>query len=377
MRDKLVVRRRSRDPFGVKKALHATRRGGLTALASILLVACPQRPVAGSAPQSLATLVQFVGRFDFSDKDHPRFAWPASAIVARFIGSTLRVRLKDNGYSALQVVVDGVPLRVVSTNPLRDTYEVASGLASGPHDLVLIKRTEARLGEVQFLGFDPDGALVSPGQTPARRIELVGDSITAGYGNEGLGTTCTGNMAAFENEFLAYGGVAARILNAEHVTLAWSGHTTEEMNDLYGRTLPSHPDSRWDFHQWTPDAVVINLGTNDFNHGDPGQGAFTRPYRALVERVRGLYPNAQIVCALGPMLTDSYPPGAHALTRSRAYISSVVRALRANGDARISFLEFPAQDSANGLGCDYHPSLKTHRLMGEQLAAALRERLGW
>jgi lysophospholipase L1-like esterase len=342
-----------------------------------LVVACPRKPLADSAPADSASLVQFVGRFDFSDRNHPRFAWPASAIVTRFVGPVLRVRLKDRGYSEFQVVVDGAPSGVVSTNPLRDVYDVVSGLTEGPHDLVLVKRTEARLGEVQFLGFEPEGALVPSGQAPTRRIELIGDSITAGYGDEGPGTACTGNMVALENEFLAYGGVAARLLKAEHVTLAWSGRTTEEMNELYDRTLPSHSDSRWDFHQWTPDAVVINLGTNDFNHGDPGQAAFTRPYLALVERVRSVYPSAQIVCALGPMLTDTYPPGAHALTRTRAYIAAVVSTVRAKGDARITVLEFPTQDPAHGLGCDYHPSLKTHRLMGEQLAATLRERLGW
>jgi lysophospholipase L1-like esterase len=378
MRDKLVATPSARDPFRVKEGLHTSmRRGAVAALASLFVLACLQKPVAGSPTNDPKALVQFVGRFDFSDNDHPRFAWPASSIVARFIGPGLRVRLKDKGYSELQVVVDGAPLGVVMTNPQRDTYDVAAGLSNGPHDLMLVKRTEARLGEVQFLGFDPDAALVSSGQTSTRRIELIGDSITAGYGNEGPGVTCTGSMTALENEFLAYGGVAARILKAERVTLASSGRTTEEMSDLYGRTLPGHADSRWDFQKWTPDAVVINLGTNDFNHSDPGQAAFTRPYLALVERVRSLYPNAQIVCTLGPMLTDSYPPGVHALTRARAYISSVVGSLRAKGDTRISFLEFPMQDFANGLGCDYHPSLKTHRLMGEQLAAALRERLGW
>jgi lysophospholipase L1-like esterase len=126
-----------------------------------------------------------------------------------------------------------------------------------------------------------------------------------------------------------------------------------------------------------PDVVVINLGTNDFNHGDPGQPAFTRPYAALVKKVRALYPRAAIVCALGPMLTDSYPQGAHALTHARAYISQVVAERQADGDKGVTFLEFPTQDFANGLGCDYHPSLKTHRLMGAQLAAALRALLRW
>jgi lysophospholipase L1-like esterase len=277
----------------------------------------------------------------------------------------------------LQVTLDGAPVGVIATNPTREDYEVVAGVPDGTHDLVLSKRSEARMGELQFMGFDPETALAPPSPSATRRIELIGDSITAGYGNEGTGVSCTGSMLTLENESLAYGALAARSLGADHVTIAWSGKTIEEMTDLYDRTLPTHPTSRWDFAKWTPDAVVINLGTNDFNHGDPGQNAFTRPYLALLQRVRALYPRTQILCTLGPMLTDSYPPGAHALTRARLYMTHIVSQVRAAGDTKVAFLEFTTQDFANGLGCDYHPSLKTHRLMAAELASSLREKLGW
>jgi lysophospholipase L1-like esterase len=321
--------------------------------------------------------VRLVGRFDVTDPDHPRFAWSASSIAARFSGRALHVHLKDTGYDELQVFLDGAVAGVIATNPTREDYEVASGLTDGLHEVVLSKRTEARLGEMQLLGFEPEAVLAPPPASLSRRIELIGDSITAGYGNEGPGVSCTGGMVALENETLSYGAVAARLLSAEHVTIAWSGKTTEEMAELYGRTLPSRTASQWDFTRWTPDAVVINLGTNDFNHGDPGQSTFIRPYLLLVQRVRSLYPRAQIICALGPMLTDRYPEGAHALTRARAYITHVVADLRAQGDTKVTFLEFPTQDFVNGVGCDYHPSVKTHKLMGEQLSTRLREKLGW
>jgi lysophospholipase L1-like esterase len=296
--------------------------------------------------------------------------------VTRFSGRTLHVRLKDPGYNELQVVLDGAPTSVIATSATKEDYEVTAP-SDGTHDLILSKRTEARTGEVLFLGFEPRVALSPAAPAPNRRIELIGDSITAGYGDEGTPATCSGNRVALENEYLSYGAIAARSVGADHVTIAWAGKTTEEMATLYERTLPSRPTSRWEFTGWRPDAVVINLGTNDFNRGDPGQVTFMRPYLALVAHVRALYPGALIVCALGPMLTDSYPAGGHTLTRARQYINAVVDKVREAGDQRVTFLEVPSQDFANGLGCDYHPSLKTHRLMGEQLAAALRGQLQW
>jgi lysophospholipase L1-like esterase len=348
-------------------------------LLALGLVACPHASDGSAqvAAKEPASALRLIGRFDRSDALHPRFAWPGSAVATRFTGSGLHVRLRATGFDQLEVVIDGAPTRVLALAPGREDYEVAAGLPAGPHELWLEKRTEARIGEVELLGFDPAGALIPPGGAPDRRIELVGDSITAGYGLEGVGPVCKGSRVAADDEFLSYGALAARELGAEHVTLAWAGRTTEQMSELYERTLPGRPESRWDFSAWTPDVVVVNLGTNDFNHGDPGQGAFTRPYVAFVHKVRARYPRAFIVCALGSMLTDSYPPGAHALTRARAYITQIVSGLRAAGDDRVTFLEFSSQDFANGLGCDYHPSLKTHRLMGDKLTSTLRTLLGW
>ena len=60
----------------------------------------------------------------------------------------------------------------------------------------MIKRTEAFVGgTVTFSGFTVDGTLVSP--TPAksvnydRKLEMIGDSITCGYGVLGTSPSCS------------------------------------------------------------------------------------------------------------------------------------------------------------------------------------------
>jgi lysophospholipase L1-like esterase len=326
-----------------------------------------------SAPEE----VHLVGRFDTSDPKGPRLAWSASAVVARFTGASISARLHDEGNNYFLVVVDGKPSGLVGSYRGRELYPLASGLGPGEHEVMLYKRTEAKLGEVQFGGFVPDapGKLVPVSPRRGRRIELIGDSITAGYGNEGTSPTCPFRPSS-ENEYLAYGAITARNLGAEHVTIAWSGKTILGMAELYDRTLPARTDSPWDPHTWVPDVVVMNLGTNDFARGDPGASTFTRNYESMIQRVRAAHPHALIVCALGPMLSDRYPEGAACLTHARKYITQVVDAVRARGDTRVTFLEFPVQDPTTA-GCDFHPNLTTHRQMADELTAVLKTQMGW
>src|SRR6266568_3072908 len=51
--------------------------------------------------------VHFIGRFDTSDPAGPRYEWSASAVVARFTGTGIDVKLKDGGTDLFEVVVDG------------------------------------------------------------------------------------------------------------------------------------------------------------------------------------------------------------------------------------------------------------------------------
>jgi lysophospholipase L1-like esterase len=298
--------------------------------------------------------------------------------LATFSGTAIDLVLRDDGGNEYQIVVDGAPAGVLKATAAQRVYPLAAGLSDGPHAVGLFKRTEPKVGEAQFFGFESGGKPLPTRAPPAatRKIELVGDSITAGFGNDAEGPGCPFSPAT-ENEYLTYGAIAARNLGADHVTLAWSGATTAGLLPLYDRTLPARPESRWDFSAWVPDAVVVNIGTNDFANRDPGQRAFTDSYLELVHRVRARYPNAFILCALGPMLSDTYPPAFRALTSARTYIKVAVAKLQADGDARVAFLEFPQQDPNNGYGCAFHPNLKTHRLMAERLTDALRSRLGW
>ena len=90
-----------------------------------------------------------------------------------------------------------------------------------------------------------------------------------------------------------------------------------------------------------------------------------------------LYPDAMIYLATGSMMSDNWPPKQKALSTVKAYLAKVIAGRTAAGDKKIAALDFAPQDQKNGLGSDWHPSVKTHEIMAETLGAAIEKDLGW
>lgn len=320
--------------------------------------------------------IRYEGRFDLRDAAGPRCAWPASAVTLRLTGTALNVRLADTNSDEYEVVVDGRPSAVLITKGGTRLYGVFHGTDDAAHTVTLVKRTEAFCGTTQFLGFQVarGGRLLPAPPRSPRRLEVIGDSISCGYGNEAKDQH-EKFTAATENAFLSYGAVAARTLHADYTCLAWSGRTMwpkNTMGEVYALALPTDPGSRWDFARWTPDVVVITLSTNDFGGGTPDRKGWTGGYESFLGRVRADYPRAAVYCATSPMM------GGEPAAIAKSYLSQIVADENAAGDQNVRLLVFDTQDGGkNGFGADWHPSVKTDALMAEKLAATLETDLGW
>jgi lysophospholipase L1-like esterase len=330
----------------------------------------------GGAPPSGDPALHFVGRVDTTDPNAVKFAWSGTGVIARFQGTSVGVRLSTG--QEYTVVLDGmVQPKLV---PVSGITPIATGLAAGAHTVELYRRTEGAQGVSTFMGFDFGGGTLLAPPSITRRLEFIGDSITCGYGNEGPDMNCPFTPQT-ENHYLAYPSLTARALNAEVSTVAWSGKgvacnygddassCTNPLPTYYERILPDQATPLWDFSKFVPDAVVVNLGTNDLSTTtDPTQAEFETAYRALLEKIRSKYPNAHILCTNGPML------GGEDLTTVRSYLTNVVTAM---ADAKISTFTIDAQDGTDGYGCDWHPSLARHEKVAAVVTAALRAKLGW
>jgi lysophospholipase L1-like esterase len=405
-------------------------------------VAPPPRGVPGGDPA-----VRLVGRFDRSDPAAPRFDWSVNWIEARFDGTRVAISLEvpdDNRDVLFTVAIDDRPPSRITVSGKREggkrqiAYELASDLAPGPHEVRVHRDTEAPAGGVVlFRGIDvAPGKLLPPTQRQ-RRIEVVGDSITCGYGDMGANATCPYDIAVrpfvddtgapvpnldvrvplTQSQYLAYSAIAGRELDADVTTLCWSGkgvslNYREEsepdangkrtplldakstMVDLYGRTVAYRQEvpegtpqpSDWDFtKEPEPQVVLVNLGTNDFTRDQDAPFGVSEPldlakfraaYLAFVERIRAVRPNAHIFMMTPPMVSDTFPAD-NARRDLRDALRHVVDARAATGDAKVYAMDLVEQGTRYGLGCDYHPNLDVHRLMAEQVTAAIRSKTCW
>jgi len=324
--------------------------------------------------------IHYIGRFDLTSPDGPRCEWPMSSVEIRFHGTGANVVINEDGEDRYEVVLDGAPQGVLAVRDGRHTYSLAYNLPSSNHTVTLAKRTEASFGRTQFVEVQlaSGDRLENAPRLAKRRIEAIGDSITAGLGNEG--TSQSHATIDTENAYLSYGAIASRFLKADYQCIAWSGKKLWPDNDMLsiaGLTLPKDDSTHWQDLEWRPDVIVINLGSNDFYPDNPDKKGWVDAALAFIKTLRADDPHAMIYLGLGPMMSDNDPPGHHALATLRDYLQTVVNDRRALGDKRIRLLEFQQEDPVTGIGADQHPNIKTHEEMAERLVAAIQTNLRW
>ena len=144
-----------------------------------------ERPLTGDP-------VTYIGRFKALSDGRMRCSWSNSTVVAGFEGTGIAVNLSSSaGEDYVNVSVDdGEPVVLAITNRT-ERYVLAEGLEPGIHHVRIAKRLEGSKSYLTFSGFDYLDGTAAPTPAPReRRIEVIGDSITAGYGNDGPDDWC-------------------------------------------------------------------------------------------------------------------------------------------------------------------------------------------
>jgi lysophospholipase L1-like esterase len=301
--------------------------------------------------------------------------------------------------SEWDVIIDGkITQKLVMTSD-ETSFVLASGLPAADHVVELYRRSEAISGTTQFLGFDfAGGTLLSPPARKGRRIEIIGDSASSGFGIEGIDFADAGDCpgpdhaAKWANFHKAYGAVLGDLVGAEIVADVHSGKgiskniwrpDTETLPILFTRTLPEDPSSAWSFGDWKADVVIVMAGSNDFSIGEPTDDGpatleqFTTAYRDFVTNIRSDYAQAHILLTVSPSLDDNVPPGSNTRTNVKAGAQAVVNERNQQGDTKVWFFEPNKAVASELTACLGHGNPAFHERVAAELAAFLKPKLGW
>ncbi len=301
------------------------------------------------------------------------YEWPGVYFEARFSGDSVDLKVDDD-QNNLYLYVDGVH-KLTLTKPGHTTVALKD-LGPGEHVVRLEKSSETQASTGKFEGFfvpSPDRVLPLPHYD--RRIEFIGDSYTVGYGNQSRGQTCTvDDVAATTDTSQSFATLTAKQFNAAYRIDAFSGRGVVRNYDgiAPGDTLPvMYKYTLFDKSAgvaedgWTPDVVVIGLGTNDFstplNIGEKWTTRealrvdFVNTYVAFIQSLHAKWPAAHII-----------------LMASTKYENEVADAVTATAEAArtdgVTDLETIIFSGLDWQACQGHPSLKDEAILSQLLS---------
>ena len=167
--------------------------------------------------------VRYVGRTQTNGGD-VSFDWSGTCFECRFTGGSLAMRVSDTKKNYYNLTVDGRDAGVVTTFGTDSVVVLAEKLGRGEHTVRMQKRTEGEQGRTTIHAFllDRGRRLLPAAPAPGRHIEFIGNSLTCGYGTEGLSKDEPFKPQT-ENCNKAYACIIARYFGADYTLIAHSG----------------------------------------------------------------------------------------------------------------------------------------------------------
>ncbi|MBQ6964834.1 MAG: lipase [Bacteroidaceae bacterium] len=329
--------------------------------------------------------IQYIGRIEDSNSERPVFTFPGVQIRTGFTGTSLQMMAKPySGYFMAQID-EGEAFKVSFFNTSDSIVTLATALPQGIHQAKVMYVGEGYERLPEFRGFivDQGQALAPAPALPDRRIEFIGNSITCGYGVEATDANAP-YLEATANHYHTYAAITARRLDAQHLVVARSGigvyrnynglrtGDAVNMNTEYPHTLLYNKEYLWDFSRYTPQVVCINLGTNDTSTTGADPKLLLKGYQDLYRQVRSHYPDAKIVFLCGCMMR-----GETDLPTAQKAMDTVVAKAHQQGDSEVYRFDFTPQTGDLGYGASWHPSIRQHQKMADELTPYLRELMQW
>ena len=364
----------------------------LTALGSKAITTIPLK---GTIISPTDQHILYTGRISFTNPERPTWNYPGVQIIAAFEGTSLRMIAKpQSGYFMAQID-QAEPFKVAFRGERDSVVTLATALPEGRHLVRLMYIIEGYEFFPEFWGFvlDKGRQLIDAPVLPSRKIEFIGNSITCGYGNEGLKKEEHFDYAT-ENHYYSYASITARNLEAQHWVVARSGIGAYRN---YDGPKTGNPEScmpiqyeytgyawkpelrkeqtflreKWDFSRYQPDVVCINLGTNDLSTPNYDLALLKQSYQKFLKVVRQHNPKAKIVLLTGSMLYNQE------LQIAKQLLDEITAKAQKAGDKEVYRFDMAPIDNIAFYGNDWHPNVYQDEKMANELTAYLRKLMNW
>ena len=238
------------------------------------------------------------------------------------------------------------------------------------HKIDIVKLTEEQYGSLYFseLSFEEEDS-VKKTESYTKSILFIGDSITAGYGVDGIDGE--GDFTTFEENVLSSSAIlTAKSINAEAYVFASSGNgiisrwiepDKDEPNEdgLMPVIFPFEKDI---FPE--ADYIFVNLGTNDDSYikGKAWRiNRFKKEYTKFIVKLRKLYPKSKLFIAFGVMADELLPD-------LEAMVNNYKEDYK---DDNCFFIKLDKQQLSEGIGAAGHPSLNVNKRVSDTLIKAI------
>ena len=319
------------------------------------------------------------------------FSFKGTRAEAEFVTDRLDWPEIHRAQVAVFVNGEGTPVLRFPLKKERERFVLFESDKATDVTLRIMKYSEAAFNALGIAAVEVEGEFLPPPADKSKKIEIIGDSITCGYGIEGVVDVDTFTTAQ-ENPWNAYACRVARTLDADFSLISWSGNgiishwIPEDVNEarneeaLMPELYPYEDYSadlrrgkkyadfiRRDFSSYQPQLIIINLGTNDgsYTRNIPARDrAFVNGYVKFLRQVREVNPEANILCTIGVMATAS-----------KDLVGEAVARINDFGDNKVFFKEaFLQNGEVDGIGADWHPTESTQKKLAEYLVDYIKEK---
>lgn len=341
----------------------------------LLLAACAtllmsQASLAATTVSPSDNRIQYTGRINFTNPESPLFVYPGTQIAVRIHGTGLAMQAKP-GSGQFMVSVDDNEAFKINFTDSDSVITLAHGLTDGDHTVKVMLAIEGYEKRPEFRGLvlDDGTSLLTPPALPKHRIEFIGNSLTCGYGSEAKNQWVHYSYDN-SNHYYTYAAILARELDAQEMCVARSGigayrnygghQPGQTMPRWYDYTCIYDSTQLWDFSQFRPEVICVNLGTNDLSTKGYDILLYRMAYKGFIMHLAQVQPDAKIVILSSQMLTKD--------TKKLQVktLKEIYSELKAAG-LKVYFLELDEQDPSLGYGADWHPSKLQHQQTAKQM----------